>query len=204
MSFAFYSSNYINRMHTYFRYAAKRYALAGLALFLIGQSCVQKTPEQIATLWTENIKQKVMENAGQQPDSTKVDSTHHEITFYKRGKTLKHYYLTPILDSNDGRTDRFDTGMIVYYSTNPDFQYVKQPCRSGIEESYEIVAYKGNRYGLARYAYCDKRGTETGYQFNNLNVGTWITYDSTGAILKQIDAGNTEKLRRLDSLSIDR
>ena len=143
-----------------------------------------------------------MKYADQQPDKTVVDSVRHEIVTYKNGKLLRHYYFMARVDQNDNTTGQLDTAMIIYYSTNPDFQFIRQPCHQSAEESYEIVAYKGNRYGLAKYINCRKKGSQTGFQFNNLNVGTWITYDSTGAITKQLDAGNSEKLRDLDSLSI--
>lgn len=189
-------------MQICFRPLAKRYSLAGCLLILITQSCVQKTPEQTASEWTEKMKQEIMTNAGQQPDKTTVDSVHHETTLYKNGKVIRHYYFTPIADSNDIDTGGLDTGMVIYYSTNPDFQFVRQPCRPGVPESYEIVAYKGNRYGMAKYFSCDGSGSQTGYQYNNLNVGTWITYDSTGTIAKQVDAGNREKLKSLDSMTL--
>ena len=188
-------------MHTCFRYAAKCYALISLTLLLTNQSCVQKTPEQKATEWTETMKREIMKYANQQPDKTTVDSVHHEIITYKNGKTLRHYYFTPRFDPSDNETGILDTGMIIYYSTNPDFQFVRQPCRQGQAESYEIVAYKGNKYGLAKYVNCRKKGSQTGFQYNNLNVGTWTTYDSTGAIVAQVDAGNQDKLTQLDALS---
>ncbi len=187
-------------MNTCFGNMAKRYILSGFVLLLINQSCVQQTPEQKAAAWTENMKREIMINASQQPDKTTIDSIRHEITVYKNGNMLRHYFLTPILDSKDNQTGSLDTSMIIYYSANPDFEFVRQPCRRRVQESYETIAYKGNRYGMAKYISCDGSGSQTGYQYNNLNVGTWITYDSTGAIVNKVDAGNTDKLKQLDSL----
>lgn len=190
-------------MNLGFKNIAIRVSIAVIVFSFCIQSCKEpQQPEKYATEWTEKMKTKIFKEVNQLPDKTTNDTIHHEITLYKNGNVLKHYYLTTQVDSNDRKINVYDTAMVIYYSTDQNFQFIQERCIQNKERSYEIVAYKGNRYGFAKYYYCKQRTTETGYQYNNLNVGTWTTYDSTGKVINKVDVGNTAQLLTMDTVAI--
>ena len=165
------------------------------------QSCKQ-SPTDFATTWTKDIKAKIIEDASLQPDRTFVDSVHHELTLFKNDKKLKQFYFAARGDDqNDSSKDIiYDTAMIVFFSTDQNFQLIRQPLIPKADRSYEGVAYHNDRYGLVEYNYRKDHVKEIGFHFKNLNVGTWIKYDSTGKPGVPIDNGNAEKLEKLKDM----
>lgn len=186
-------SNYLNK-------PIRNYIII-ISLFplLVMQSCKQ-SPTDFANKWTKDIKAKIIEDASQQPDSTFTDTVHHELTLLKGNKKLKQYYLAQRKDQDVNEKKIFDTGMIVMFSTDQNFQYVRQPLIPDVDISYEGVAFKGNRFGAAEYIYKKDKIKETAFHFKNLNVATWIRYDSTGKKLEETDNGNAEKLEQLKEM----
>lgn len=165
------------------------------------QSCKQ-SPTDFASKWTRDIKEKIIEDASQEPDRTFVDSLHHELTLFKNNKKLKQYYFAERGDQDENLKSRiYDTAMIVFFSTDQNFQLIKQPLIPKAERSYEGVAYKGDRFGEVEFNYRKDKVKEIGFHFKNLNVGTWVKYDSTGLQeIKKIDNGNAEKLEKLKEM----
>jgi len=182
-----------------------RYLIITISFFplLAVQSCKQSSTD-LASKWTKDIKTKIIEDASQEPDSTFADTVHHELTLLKGNKKLKQYYFAARKDQNENEKTKYDTGMIVLFSTDQNFQYIRQPLIPDVDRSYEGVAYKGNRFGIAEYIYRKDKVRETAYHFKNLNVGTWIRYDSTGKKLDETDNGNSEKLEQLKDIKFYR
>jgi len=180
---------------------AKIAALVSLALCcIVFQSCNQ-SPTDIAGKWTADIKKKIIEDASRQPDKTTFDSIHHELTLFRNNKKLQQYYLAAREDQSEtNKAVIYDTAMIVFFSTDQAFQWVRQPLIPKADRSYEGVAYKGNRYGLAEYNYRKDNVKEVGFHIKNLNVGTWKKYDSTGKVSDEVDNGNTDKLAQLSDM----
>ncbi len=171
-------------------------------VFLIA-SC-KESPIDSATKWTKDIRNKVIEDASQKPDKTVFDSVHNGLILYRNNKKLKQYYFTERENRNEKEKLIFDTAMVVLYSSDQNFQVVRQLCIPGAERSYEGVTYKGNRFGKAEFVYCHKAIRETGFQYNNLNVGVWTKYDSTGKVIEQKDVGSSDKLKELQNMKYSR
>ncbi len=164
------------------------------------QSCKQ-SPTDYATKWTKDIKAKIIEDASLQADSTFVDTVRHEMTLFKNKKKLKQYFFA-LREDHDENSKKiiYDTAMIIFFSTDQNFQLIKQPQIPKADRSYEGVAYHNDRYGLAEYNYRKGLIKEIGFHFKNLNVGTWVKYDSTGKPAEPVDNGNAEKLEKLKDM----
>jgi hypothetical protein len=188
-------------MNTNFKFRTKKTltAVLPLAALLLLQACKQ-SPTDFATKWTKEMKEKIIEDASQQSDSTFTDTVHHELTILKGNKKLKQFYFAARKDQNENEKIKYDTGMIVLFSTDQNFQYIRQPLIPDVDRSYEGVAYKGNRFGAAEYIYRKDKIRETAFHIKNLNVGTWIRYDSTGKKIDETDNGNAEKLEQLKEM----
>lgn len=188
-------------MYNNFKFSPKRSlaTIVPLAALLSLQACKQ-SPSDFATNWTKEIKAKIIEDASQQPDSTFADTVHHEVTLLKGNKKLKQYYFAARKDQSENERIKYDTGMIVLFSTDQNFQYIRQPLIPDVDRSYEGIAYKGDRFGAAEYVYRKDKINETAFHFKNLNVGTWVRYDSTGKKIDETDNGNSEKLEQLKTM----
>lgn len=161
------------------------------------QSC-KNSPTDFAAQWTKDMKTKIIEDANQPADRTFVDSVHHEITLFKNNKKLQQYFLAERENQSENETTKiYDTAMIVFYSTDQNFQWIRQLIIPQVDKSYEGIGYKNDRFGLAEYIYSKDHVKQIGFHFKNLNVGTWTTYDSTGKQTGQIDNGNTTSLEKL-------
>jgi hypothetical protein len=128
-----------------------------------------------------------------------VDSTKRIITLYKNNIKLKQYYFADREYEGDGVDFKkiYDTVLIVFFSTNQDYQYVLHPCVNKVFRSYETMAFKGASYGLVEYIECGSGNKQIGYHVNNDDVGPWLKYDSDGKLLERYEAGNDEKLDKL-------
>ncbi|MBI3883900.1 MAG: hypothetical protein HY305_06770 [Sphingobacteriales bacterium] len=176
----------------------KNSSLLAFICLISFQACKQNVT-QTATKWSEDIKTKIIEDASLQPDKTEYDSIKHELHLYKNNKKLKYYYFTPVTDSTE-KIIRYDTAFVIFYSADQDFQLVRKPCITGAERSEETVAYKGNAFGLVKFTYCSRPITETGFRYNNLNVGIWTKYDSEGKVTSETDNGNKDILKKLEEM----
>lgn len=178
--------------------------VSGLLLFGAYSCKEQIKPTDFAKKWTTDIKKKILEDASAIADSTKNDSVHHEVTTFKNGKKLKQIFLAQRENQSELEAIKYDTGMIVYYSSDQNFQFVQQPCIPGAERSYEGVAYKGDRYGMAEYIYCKKDLREIIFHYDNLNVGSLTKYKKDGTLQEELKLGNDEKLEKLRDLKFYR
>lgn len=178
--------------------------VSGLLMMSV-YSCKEKvTPTEYAKTWTAEIKKKVLEDAAAIPDSTKNDTLRHEITTFKNGKKLIQWYLAKRKDQPEFEPVIYDTGMIVYYSKDQNFQFVIQPCIQGAERKYEGVAYKGDRYGLAEYNYCRQNLKEMIFIIDNLNVGPLTRSKKDGTDPEVVQLGNDDKLEQLKEMKFYR
>lgn len=184
--------------------AATYFTIPIFSLFiLMGQSCSQKKSSlEFAKKWTADLKAKILKESDQVPDKTVFDSSLQQITLFKNNKKLKQYYFVLREDESDSTGQRKvrDTSMIVFFSADQNFQYVRKPCIKRVYRSMECVAYKGDAYGVVEYNYCGKGTKDIGYQYKNKDVGTWTKYDSIGAETEKIEAGNEKVLLQLADL----
>ncbi len=168
--------------------------LISILLLLMLQSC-QSSLTDYATQWTENIKQKIIEDASEQPDNKILDSSRHSLTFFKGNKKLKLYLLMPILDKNS-KVVSYDTTASIFFSSDQNFELVRELCLN-IDRSFEGVRYKGNHIGLSLFNYCDGHVKEKEFRYNNITVGTSTEYDEKGNVTKKVDNGNISMLKNL-------
>lgn len=168
--------------------------LISLFLVLVLQSC-QPSLTDFATNWTNDIKQKIIEDANHHSDKMFYDSASNDITLYKGDIKLKFFHLTSTFDSVRNKSS-LDTALSIFYSKDQNFELVRELCLVN-SRSFEGIRYKGNHLGLALFVYCNGQIKEEGLRYNNLPVGVWTSFDERGNKIKEVDNGNTEKLTNL-------
>jgi hypothetical protein len=162
-------------------------------------SC-KSSPTDFATKWTNDIKQKIITDANQQPDRSTFDSTHYDLTLYKGDIKLKRFELRPKFDTTTGRIILLDTLVAIFYSTDQNFELVRELCPA-IDRSFEGVNYKGvGSVGLTEFRYCDGTIKEQGFRYGYKPVGIWTIYDSMGKVIEQKDNGNIKVLNKLHDI----
>ncbi len=154
------------------------------------------SPTEYATDWSNDIKQKIKDDANQQPDKTIFDSTVYNVTLYKNEKKIKFYHLNPKINKQ-GQL-QLDTALSIFYSGDQNFELVRELCPVS-DRSFEGIRYKGKHLGLAEFNYCDGKLKERGFRFNG-DVGVWKEYDTDGKVLKETDHGNVDRLEKLKDI----
>ncbi len=159
-------------------------------------------PADYAMEWSGRVKKKIIEDASEQPDRTVIDSTNFNSVFYhaklyKGDKKLKSYSLLPKYSTN-GELIAFDTASSTFYSSDQQFELVRELCPV-VPQNFEGIKYKGEHVGLAELRYCDGKIKERGFRMNH-NVGVWREYDTNGKVIKETDYGNLEMLNKLKEI----
>jgi|JI7StandDraft_1071085.scaffolds.fasta_scaffold338747_2 hypothetical protein len=158
----------------------------------------QNPVTEYAKQWTQNIKQKIIEDANQQEDKVVYDTTRRlEVTLYKADKKLKTYLFTPSRDTK-GKLTLTDTIVTFFYSTDQNFKLVKEHCPNS-SRIFEGITYNDNHLGVFELKYCDGKTKEIGYRFNG-NVGVWLEFDRNNNVIKDTDYGNIESLEELKNI----
>lgn len=165
-------------------------------LVLLLQSCKTSLTDY-ATDWSNGIKTKITEDASQQPDKTLFDSSSYNVTLYKGDNKLKFFHLNPKFSDN-GQLLRLDTAVSIFYSTDQNFELVRELCPV-VDRSFEGIRYKGEHLGLAEFRYCDGKIKERGFRLNG-DVGVWKEYDNNGKVIKETDHGNVDRLEKLKDI----
>jgi hypothetical protein len=160
------------------------------------QSC-QASLTAYAAEWSNDIKKKIIEDASQQSDKTIFDSSSYEVTLYKGDCKLKLFQLYPKF-SDKGQLLSFDTAVSIFFSTDQNFELVRELCPV-VDRSFEGIRYKGEHLGLAEFKYCDGKIKERGFRFNG-DVGVWKEYDTTGKVIKETDHGSIDRLEKLKDI----
>jgi len=163
-------------------------------LLLAFQSCKTSLTDY-ATDWSNTVKTKIIEDANQQPDKTIFDSSSYNVTSYKNDNKLKFFHLNPKFNDN-GQLLSLDTAASIFYSTNQDFELVRELCP---DRTFEGIRYKGKHLGLAEFRYCDGKIKESGFRFNG-DIGVWKEYDTNGKIIKETDHGDFDRLEKLKEI----
>src|SRR5882724_8511314 len=149
-----------------------------LFILLIFYSCNTSSTD-FAVNWTNEIKQKIIVDANQQPDKSVFDSAHYYLTLYKANVRLKQFILRPKFDTS-GKIVFVDTLASTLYSTDQNFSLIRELCPA-IERSFEGINYKNvGLLGLTEFKYCDGKIKESGFHYGFQEVGVWAKYDSTG------------------------
>jgi len=161
------------------------------------QACKSNQVEK-ATIWSQNIKRKIIEDSNQQLTKVIFDSIRNTTIYFSRDIKLKSYQLRNHFDSSSNRLYR-DTLVSIFYSTDQIFELVRELC-PGNSRSFEGIRYKGNHFGLAEFRYCDGKIKERGFRYNNKEIGVWTEYDSIGNVIRTTDKGNSERLDKLLSI----
>ena len=166
-------------------------------------SC-QTSTNDYATKWTNEIKQKVIADANQPSDRSIFDSTYYRLTLYKGDTKLKHFMLRPSFDTTTGKIISVDTLASIFYSTDQDFELVRELCPAN-ERSFEGINHKGTgAVGLAEFRFCDGKIKERGFRYGYKAVGVWTKYDSTGKVIDEKDNGNIKMLEKLHDVKYSR
>jgi hypothetical protein len=147
--------------------------------------------------WSKNIKTQIIEDASQQPDKTVFDSSSYRVTLYKGENKLKFFHLKPKF-SDDGQLLSLDTAVSIFYSTDQNFELVRELCPVA-DRSSEGIRHKGEFLGLAESRYCNGNIKERGFSLNGF-VGVWKEYDSNGKVTKETDYGNIDRLENLKNI----
>jgi hypothetical protein len=165
-------------------------------LFLALQSCKSSLTDY-ATDWSNKIKAKIIEDASQQSDKTFFDSSSYDVTLFKGGNKLKLFHLYPKF-SDKGQLVSFDTAVSIFYSTDQNFELVRELCPV-VDRSFEGIRYKGAHVGLAEFRYCDGTIKQRGFRLNG-DIGVWSEYDSNGTVIKETDHGDLDRLEKLKEI----
>jgi hypothetical protein len=175
--------------------------IISLVYFLTLQSC-RPSLGDYAIEWSKDTKQKIIEDASRYPDSTFFDTTENHLTLFKGGKKLKVYWLR-LRYNNDEKKSSFDTVVSIFYSTDQNFELVRELCPA-VDRNFEGIKYKNYFLGLTLLTYCDGKTKEKGFRYNDRPVGVWTTYDEDGNKLKEVDNGNVEDLENLYNIKYAR
>jgi hypothetical protein len=169
-------------------------------LIAVGLYSCKSSSTDFATKWTNDIKQKIIADAGHQPDSSTFDSANYRLTLYEGNTKLKHFMLRPKFDTVTGKINSVDTIASIFYSTDQNFQLVRELCPV-VDRSFEGVKYnKIGSVGLTEFRFCDGKIKERGFRYGFKHFGIWTTYDSTGKIIEETDNGNMELLEKLHDI----
>jgi len=159
-------------------------------------SC-KSSPTDFAIKWTNEIKEKIIEDANQQFDRAIFDSTYYSLTLFKGDTKLKYFMLRPKFDTTNGKILSVDTVASIFYSSDQKFELVGELCPA-IDRSFEGVKYEGiGSVGLTEFKFCDGRIKESGFRYGYKPVGVWTKYDSTGKVIEAKDNGNVDVLNKL-------
>jgi hypothetical protein len=175
----------------------RHFKIATISFLLLALQSCKTSLTDYATDWSNNIKTKIIEDASQQSDKTIFDSSSYDLTLYKGDNKLKLFHLYPRF-SDKGRLLSFDTAVSIFYSTDQNFELVRELCPV-VDRSFEGIRYKGEHLGLAEFRYCDGKIKESGFRFNG-DVGVWREYDTTGKVIKETDHGNLDRLEKLKTI----
>lgn len=175
-----------------------------LISFLIaaGLYACKSSPENYAVKWTEEIKEKIIEDANLSPDSLLIDSTRRTLTLYKRNIKLKQFLFKSNWDITSGNIVFTDTLGSIFYSTDQKFELVRELCPA-VDRSFEGIKYKGNHIGLATFSYCNGQIKQRGFRFNG-DVGIWKEYNTEGGIINKKDYENADRLNKLKEIKYSR
>jgi antitoxin component YwqK of YwqJK toxin-antitoxin module len=173
------------------------FTLIIIAFFSLAFQSCKTSLTDYATDWSNNIKTKIIEDVNQQPDKIVFDSSSYNVTLYKEGKKLKFYHLNPKFSDN-GQLLSLDTAVSIFYSTDQNFELVRELCKVN-DRSFEGIRYKGNHLGLAEFRYCNGKLKESGFRFNG-EVGIWKEYDTIGKVIKETDQGDFSRLEKLKDI----
>jgi antitoxin component YwqK of YwqJK toxin-antitoxin module len=166
-----------------------------LFAFLL-QSCSESL-EDYATVWSNEVKVKIIQDANENPDTIIFDTSYMDITLLKEERKLKFFHLNPKLNS-DSTIILYDTAISTFFSKDGDFELIKELC-PGNKRSFEGIRYKGRHIGVAEFKYCNGKIKERGCRFQG-DVGMWTKYDSSGKIIEQTDYGNVSRLKSLKKI----
>ena len=169
-------------------------------LVLLFSSC-QPSLVDFATKWTKDIKGEIIKDANQQPTRIVYDSAGHDITLFKGDKKLKYFWFKPEVN-NLGHTIFKDTGVVIFYSSDQNFEYVKELCPVS-DRSFEGIKYKGEFIGLTEFRYCNGMIKKSGFSYNG-DSEVLKEYDSTGKIIKDNEAANINYLKEILKIKYDR
>jgi hypothetical protein len=168
-----------------------------ISIFLFSFQFCKTSSTDYATQWSNDIKTKIIEDASKQPQRTVFDSTTYKVTLFYGNKKLKYFYLKPKFSDN-GQLLSLDTGLSIFYSSDQNFELVRELCPV-IDRSFEGIRYKGEHIGLAEFRYCDGKIKERGFRFKG-DVGIWKEYDTDGEVVKETDHGNVDRLEKLKEI----
>ena len=174
----------------------RQFTIVIIFFFLAFQSCKTSLTDY-ATNWSNDVKGKIIEDANQQPDKVIFDSASYNVTLYKEDKKLKFYHFNPKFSDN-GQLLSLDTAVSIFYSTDQQFELVRELCPV-IDRSFEGIRYKGQHLGLVEFRYCDQKLKESGFRFNG-DIGVWKEYDTNGKVVKETDHGNVDRLEELKKI----
>lgn len=161
-----------------------------LIVVMFAISCGEKNLSSYAREWSDEVKMKIIEDAGKLHDSISIVSISDsaQIISFLRGDTmLRRVRFDPILK---------DTLASIYFSANSEFVLGIKYCdfRGYYEES---ISYKDIiTIGVHKIFYCNGVLKLDGISFGH-PVGEWKEYDSSGKLIRIVDHGNLDKLEEL-------
>ncbi len=142
--------------------------------------------------WSADIKAKILEDVNVTGDSLSIDTSkgnYHDISIFHQGVRIKEFGV---------RQTTGDTILSIFYSKDQNFDIIRELC-PGIDRSFEGIRYKGTHVGLSEFRFCDGKLKEQGYRYG-ADIGVWKEWDETGAIIKETDHGNINKLENLRAI----
>jgi hypothetical protein len=161
------------------------------SIFLLCSCSDSRT--EFASKWTRDIKAKILEDSGKQPDSTQVENRREDfkiVTIFKNAVRLKQFGINPITN---------DTLWITSSSKDQAFALERELCPLLKDEYVEVILYKKVTLGQHTFYYCNGKIKKQGFNIHGY-VGTWKEYDNEGNLTNKIDYGNEDKLDTLKAI----
>lgn len=140
--------------------------------------------------WTKDIKGKILEDSGQEPDSVHVENKRPDysyVTTYRNNIRLKSFGIDPITN---------DTFSVAAYSKDQQFIFGTELCPLLNNEYVEVILYRRMTLGVHSVFYCAGVLKEQGFNISG-KVGKWTKYDQNRKVIKVTNHGNEGKLDTL-------
>jgi hypothetical protein len=148
---------------------------------------------KFATEWTKDIRAKILEDSGKQPDSTHVENKRADfniVTTFKDHSPLRSVGINPTSG---------DTLWIASFSKDQEFTLARELCPLLKDEYVEVILYKKMTLGEHTFYYCNGKIKKQGFNIHGY-VGKWKEYDPYGYVSKETDYGNEDKLDTLKTI----
>jgi antitoxin component YwqK of YwqJK toxin-antitoxin module len=149
--------------------------------------------EEFAAKWTNDIKRKIMEDAGQPSDSVSKTVMNDSI---QRVALYQNHFLLKDIRINIKTADTLSIG---FYSKDQNFILGREYCSLLQNQSVELILYKNLTVGLHEFFHCNGKLKKSGLNVGGY-IGIWREFDEFGNEIKEVNYGKLEKADTLKKI----